>query len=111
MAGWARPVRMTANSSLATVTALSIFSSASRSVSSIMFGSRLLAMELSFPYGAFLTALSLRASGILRVLPDGGAADQRADLRAADGPDHVAFAHQRQHHDRQPVVHAQGDRR
>src|SRR5581483_5909756 len=39
------------------------------------------------------------------------AADQRADLLAADGPDHVPLAHQREHHDRQPVVHAQGDRR
>src|SRR5215470_8232809 len=35
MAGWARPVRMVANSSLATATAFSIFSSAPKRISSI----------------------------------------------------------------------------
>src|SRR6476646_5845218 len=35
MAGWARPVRMVPNSSLATTTAFSIFSSAPRRISSI----------------------------------------------------------------------------
>src|SRR5262249_10924349 len=37
MAGWARPVRMVANSSLATATAFSIFSSAPKRISSITF--------------------------------------------------------------------------
>src|SRR5689334_8457787 len=43
IAGVARPVRMAANSSLACSTALSIFSSASKRVSSITGSSRLLA--------------------------------------------------------------------
>src|SRR5580700_5334160 len=107
MAGWARPVRMTANSSLATVTALSIFSSASKSVSSIMFGS----VYFQCLWSLAVFAACLRSERVLRVLSGAGAADQRADLLAADGPDHVPLAHEREHHDRQSVVHAQADRR
>src|ERR1700683_5636325 len=105
MDGWARPVRMTANSSLATVTALSIFSSASKSVSSIMFGSVYFQCLWSLAvfaavFAAVVTA-SLRSERVLRVLSGAGAADQRAHLLAADGPDHVPLAHEREHHDRQ----------
>src|SRR5216683_7902670 len=103
---------MTLNSSLATVTALSIFSSASRRVSSIMFGSVVLAM----PMRAYLSAgLSLPILPLFAVLVVGflaiQAADQRADLLAADGPDDVPLAHEGEHHDRQPVIQAQADRR
>src|SRR3954453_19514995 len=63
IAGVARPVRIAANSSLACSTALSIFSSASKRVSSITGSSRLL---------LFLKSLC---------------GDQGADLVAADGTD------------------------
>src|SRR6266536_1760476 len=107
MPGRARPVRMMLKSSLATETALSIFASASRSVSSII-------VRLRFTRHA-LASLAVRppqpARSCLILLPPIQAGDQRADLLAADGPDDVPLAHEREHHDRQPVVHAQADRR
>src|ERR1700759_4077252 len=98
MLGWARPVRITPNSSLATATALSIVSSVSRRVSSII--------------SAPMTAGSSSRAHVIRVnvrLPV-RSADQGADFFAVDGPDHVALPHQGEHHDRQAVVHGQADR-
>ncbi len=51
IAGWARPVRIVAKSSLATVTAFSIFSSASSSVSSIIGASSTHAFVSGCPSG------------------------------------------------------------
>src|SRR4029077_6153130 len=62
--------------------------------------------ELSCPPASARTILLL-----LILLPSIQAGDQIAALLAADGPDDVPLAHEREHHDRQPVVHAQGDRR
>src|SRR5215469_11955910 len=99
MAGWARPVLMPANSSFATETALSIFSSASKSVSSITSAPVLLAIDpcpaRSHPLPAFW-------------IP--GAAHQCADLLTPDRPDNVAGLHQGENDDRQAVIHAQADR-
>src|SRR5580658_2447670 len=99
MLGCARPVRMMLKSSLATVTALSIFSSASRRVSSII-------VRLRYARHAYVSLVRV-ATSVGHWLP----VNKRADLLAADGPDDVPFAHQGEHDDRQPVVHAQADRR
>src|SRR6516162_11436948 len=96
MAGCARPVRMTANSSLATATAFSIFSSASKRVSSITA-----APVPSLACPRLLTA----GVGILRP------ADQRADLLPAYCSHDVTLFHQVEDDNGQAVVHAQAHRR
>src|SRR5580693_4247584 len=87
MDGCARPVRMPLNSSLATTTAFSIFSSASRRLSSI-------------------TAAPLRCSRASRL----GPAYQCADPLTTHGPDDITLTHQVKYDNRQVIVHAQADR-
>src|SRR6266516_8104704 len=87
-AGLALPVRMAANSSLATSMALAIFDSHSCSVSSIM------------------SALSSLAGPLH--LRDGP--DQRPDRLPADRPPDVPLGEQVEHDDRQIVVHTQRQR-
>src|SRR4051794_885951 len=82
IAGLARPVRTPPRSSLATLTAFSIFSSASRSVSSIM------------------CALSSGA---------GGGVDQRPDPLTPHRTGDVPLDEQVEHHDRHVVVHAEAE--
>src|SRR5215218_701922 len=92
MLGLARPVRIDPKSSPATETAFSIFSSASKSVSSITFISRWVA-----------GACRGRAGSGVR-------ADDRADLLTVHGTGDVALFGQVEDHDRHPVVAAEADR-
>src|SRR5882757_6147815 len=95
MDGCARPVRMVPNSSLATTTAFSIFSSASRRVSSIT----------AAPV-RFLCLHAPAADGSVIPRP----AYQGADLLTAHRPRDVALFHQVENDDGQAVVHAQAHR-
>src|SRR5215471_13581249 len=94
MAGCARPVRMTANSSLATATAFSIFSSASRRTSSIT----------AAPVHRVLSRRLAAGASIGRL------ADQRADLLPAYCSHDVTLLHQVEDNNGQAVVHAQAHR-
>src|ERR1700710_3065418 len=87
--GLARPVRTPERSSRATLTAFSIFSSASRRVSSI-------------------TGSPLSARGKYSVLD--GRVDQRADPLTPHRPRDVPLDEQVEHHDRHLVVHAEAER-
>src|SRR5437764_1404881 len=91
IAGVARPVRITANSSLANSIARSIFSSASKSVSSITCS----------------VASFRRSSG---GTPRSGGGDQGTDLFAAHRLDDRVFPLGAEDQHRQPVVHAQAER-
>src|ERR671921_2594596 len=106
MAALARPVRMAAKSSLATSTALSILSSASRRVSSIT---------------ATPCASGRRPGGRLRIptrgprpgsptRPSSAGDDPRADPLTPDGARDVAIALHAEHDHRQVVVHAEAER-
>src|SRR3954449_5817535 len=86
IAGVIRPVRMAANSSFATATAFSIFSSASRSSSSI-------------------TPVPSTSSVFRRVV----GSDDCPDLLTSDGPGDVAVGEQVEHHDGHRIVHAEAD--
>src|SRR5436190_23234642 len=91
--GVARPVRIVANSSLANSIARSIFSSASKRVSSI---------TASPP--------RLASGGGLRGVVGGHRGDQGADLLATDGPDDGVFALGTEDQHRQAVFLAQAER-
>src|SRR5581483_6693600 len=86
MPGLARPVRIDARSSRATATAFSIFSSASKRVSSITVPS----------------SVSLLASANSR-------GDQCSDLLTCDGPGDIAVGKQVEDEDRHTVVHAEAE--
>src|SRR5205809_2907088 len=90
IAGVARPVRITANSSLANSIARSIFSSASKSVSSITCS----------------VASFGRSSGRYR----SSCGDQGTDRLAAHRSDDRVFPFGAEDEHRQPVVHAQAER-
>src|SRR5919107_6378450 len=104
MAGFARPVRMAANSSLATSTALSIFSSASRRVSSITAapcgsgGGRWAAQDSD--------ARSWPGSP---ARPTSARDDPRADPLTPDGAGDVAITLHAEDHHRQVVLHAEAE--
>src|SRR5689334_18545323 len=101
MPGVARPVRMPAKSSLATSTAFSIFSSASRRVSSIMV----------------MLLVGRRSGGRRRDVvgvPGGGLGtsprgDQRSDLLTTQRPHDVALPLHAEDDHGQLVVHAQAE--
>src|SRR4029453_9255314 len=95
MPGLARPVRMPAKSSLATSTAFSIFSSASKSVSSIILSRCFLGVSGRVP-------VCVRAS-------HGG--DERADPLTLQRARDVSFAFHAEHDHRQLVVVAEAERR
>src|SRR5689334_15832805 len=97
MAGVARPVRIAANSSLACSTALSIFSSASKRVSSITGSSRLL-------------AVSVVRDGWAPSVGCGSGGDQGADLFAADRTDDGVVALSAEDEHRQVVFLAETER-
>src|SRR5512139_509360 len=101
MAGVTLPVRMEAKSSLATTTAFSIFSSASKRISSIT----------SAPVACSSPAPGHGSRGRGRSCSAFGRADQRADLLTSYGPDDIALAHEVENDDGQPVVHAEADGR
>ena len=86
--GLARPVRMDDRSSRATDTAFSIFSSASKRVSSI-------------------TAYSLIGPRVRGLLLGG---DQCSDLLTCDRPRDISVGEEIEHQDRHAVVHAQAER-
>src|SRR6185369_3842989 len=90
MPGFARPVRIDERSSRATDTAFSIFSSASKRVSSI----------------TVLFSRRYRSPGLL---PSGG--DQCSDLLTCHRPGDIAVCEQVEHQDRHSVVHAEAERR
>src|SRR3990170_5223995 len=92
IAGLARPVRIVAKSSLATETAFSIFSSASKRVSSIT--------SVSVSVGDGLGP-SRGASGV--------GPDERADLLTVHRARDVAVVGEVEDDDREPVVTAQAD--
>src|SRR5215213_7591507 len=89
MPGLARPVRIDDRSSRATDTAFSIFSSASKRVSSIT-------VLLLF---LLLACAAARSGG-----------DQCSDLLTCDRPRDIAVDEQVEHQDRHAVVHAQAER-
>src|SRR3954468_10180434 len=90
IAGVARPVRITANSSLACSIARSIFSSASKSASSI--------------------TCSVASLGVRPAVRKSGGGDQGTDLLAAHRLDDRVFPLGTEDQHRQPVVHAQAER-
>src|SRR6266540_6173727 len=97
IAGVARPVRMTANSSLANSIARSIFSSASKSVSSITF--LLLWTELD------------RSPSLIVTIQDGLRCDECADPLTTQRANDGVLALGAEHEHGQLVVHAQAERR
>src|SRR6202012_5391970 len=94
MLGLARPVRMVDRSSRPTDTAFSIFSSASKRVSSIMFAPLLLIAALCLVAGAHVCAA-----------PSGS--DQRSDLLTCNRASNIAIGQQVEHQNRHAIVHAQ----
>src|SRR3954451_21243065 len=99
MAGVARPVRMTAKSSFATSTAFSIFSSASRRVSSITVA----------PSSRPLASGVARASPVPRPPWSLTGRDERADPLTPAGTGHVPLPLHAEHDHRELVVHAQAE--
>src|ERR671921_885045 len=96
IAALARPVRIAANCSLACSTARSIFSSASRRVSSITG----VVASFNSHYGPCPLALRLRSAG----------GDQCSDLLPADGAHDGLGALRGEHDHRQLVVVAEAER-
>src|SRR5215469_13551169 len=105
---------MPVKSSLATATAFSIFSSASRRLSSIT--------SAPVPWSAAQSGASVASPNDLHGAPGRHPAaakaasalrpaDKGTDPLAPDRPHDVALPHQVEHDDRQVVVHAQADRR
>src|ERR1700712_3489323 len=88
MPGLARPVRIEAMSSRATDTAFSIFSSASKRVSSIKM---------------HLPSLAL-------VVPSSVGGDQCSDLLTCDRSRDISIGEEVEHEDRHVVVHAEAER-
>src|SRR4051794_8010873 len=103
MAGLARPVRMAAKSSLATSTALSIFSSASRRVSSITAAP----CASGRPNAAQDTDQRSRPRVASR--PSSAGDDPRADPLTPNGAGDVAVALHAEDHHREPVLHAEAE--
>src|SRR5690606_6205375 len=112
--GCARPVRIVAKSSLPTETAFSIFSSASRRVSSITMTpspcvcrlySRGSPTEPGHVTG--IVSRTLRPTDIDDGFDVGG--DQGADLLAPDRPGDAVIHIEAEHHNRQVVVHAEAE--
>src|SRR5690242_7387426 len=108
MPGVARPVRIPAKSSLATSTAFSIFSSASRRVSSIMLGSFSGALVRDTSRGVVSLAHAPSRSRGRRGSPGG---DQRPDPLTTQGVHHVALALHAEDDHGQLVVHAEAEGR
>src|SRR6266536_6198117 len=103
IAAVARPVRIVANSSLANSIARSIFSSASKSVSSITCS--VASFRRLLKRGPIhLQIAGRRRSDRLR----GG--DKSADPLAADRPDDGVLTHRAEDEHRQLVVHTQAER-
>src|ERR1700712_2897847 len=90
MPGLARPVRMDDRSSRATETAFSIFSSASKRVSSI---------KVSSPVTSALARRPRPSSG-----------DQRSDLLTRDGTRDISVGEEIEHQNRHAVVHTEAER-
>src|ERR1700677_1138246 len=111
MPGLARPVRIVDKSSRATDTAFSIFSSASKRASSIIFAAPSHRCALhrrrrgSCAPLLLIAALCIVAGGDHRVFPSGG--DQRSDLLTSDRTLDIPIGQQVEHEDRHAIVHAQ----
>src|SRR5215203_1085997 len=103
MPGLARPVRMVPKSSRATETAFSIFSSASKSVSSITLVSVFCRVRSLVALRTPVGRRGRRRSGV--------GADHRADLLTVDRAGDVALLGQVEDDDREVVVAAEADRR